>query len=58
MGAITIDTTTKEDLVCRILDGEDFVELEVMTSRVQTIAKKEELQLQNDAGSVLEPHEE
>ena len=34
MGAITIDTTTKEELVDRIIDGEDFVELEAMTSRV------------------------
>ena len=34
MGPSTIGTTSKEDLVSRILDGEDFVELEVMTSRV------------------------
>lgn len=58
MGAQTIETTPKEDLVKRILDGEDFVEFELMTSRVQTVVKKEELMLQNDAGSVLEPFEE
>eukprot|EP00353_Schmidingerella_taraikaensis_P001223 CAMPEP_0185597258 /NCGR_PEP_ID=MMETSP0434-20130131/81252_1 /TAXON_ID=626734 ORGANISM="Favella taraikaensis, Strain Fe Narragansett Bay" /NCGR_SAMPLE_ID=MMETSP0434 /ASSEMBLY_ACC=CAM_ASM_000379 /LENGTH=58 /DNA_ID=CAMNT_0028225933 /DNA_START=961 /DNA_END=1137 /DNA_ORIENTATION=- len=58
MGAITIETNTKEDLVNRILDGEDFVEFELMTSRVQTIVRKEELQQQNDAGAVLEPYED
>jgi hypothetical protein len=58
MGAITIETTTKENLVKRILDGEDFVEFELMTSRVQTVVKKEELLMQNDAGSTLEPFEE
>lgn len=45
MGAATIETTPKEDLVKRILDGEDFVEFELMTSRVQTVMKKEELLL-------------
>lgn len=50
MGAQTIEHTTKEDLARRILDGDNFVEFEMMTSRVQTIAKKEELMLQNDAG--------
>jgi len=34
MGAVTIETYTKEELVKRILDGEDFVEFELMTSRV------------------------
>lgn len=34
MGATTIETTSKENLVKRILDGADFVEFEVMTSRV------------------------
>lgn len=29
-----------------------------MTSRVQTVTKKEELLLLNDAGSVLEPYED
>ena len=29
-----------------------------MTSRVQTVSKKEELLMQNDAGSALEPFEE
>ena len=58
MGATTIETTSKENLVKRILDGADFVEFEVMTSRVQTCAKKEELLQQNDAGSALEPFED
>ena len=58
MGAIVIETTLKENLVKRILDGEDFVEFELMTSRVQTVVKKEELLLLNDAGSTLEPFEE
>lgn len=58
MSAETIETATKEDLVKRILDGQDFVEFEVMTSRVQTITKKEEMLIQNDAGSALEPFEE
>ena len=34
MGAQTIETQQKEALVKRILDGEDFVEMELMTSRV------------------------
>ena len=34
LGAQTIESNTKEDLVKRILDGEDFVEFEVQTSRV------------------------
>jgi len=50
LGAQTIENTSKEDLVNRILDGANYVEFELMTSRVQTIAKKEELVLQNDAG--------
>lgn len=58
MGAETIETATKDDLVKRILDGQDFVEFEVMTSRVQTVTKKEEMLLQNDAGAALEPFEE
>ena len=45
MGAATIEITQKEDLVKRILDGADFVEFELMTSRVQTVTKKEELLL-------------
>lgn len=45
MGATTIEVTQKEDLVKRILDGADFVEFELMTSRVQTVTKKEELLL-------------
>lgn len=45
MGAGTIESTPKEDLVKRILEGEDFVEFELMTSRVQTVVKKEELLL-------------
>ena len=45
MGATTIEITQKEDLVKRILDGADFVEFELMTSRVQTVTKKEELLL-------------
>ena len=44
MGANTIDSVDKEHLVTRILDGDDFVEFEQMTNRVQTIAKKEEMQ--------------
>ncbi len=44
MGANTIDANSKDDLVKRILDGEDFVEFELMTSRVQTVYKKEELE--------------
>lgn len=43
MGAQTIDMQTKENLVQRILDGEDYIELELMTSRVQTVSRKEEL---------------
>ena len=58
MGAQTIETNPKETLVKRILDGEDFVEFELMTSRVQTVTKKEELLMQNDAGQALEPYEE
>ena len=34
MGALTIESNPKEMLVKRILDGEDFVEFELMTSRV------------------------
>lgn len=34
MGAQTIEIQPKEALVKRILDGEDFVEMELMTSRV------------------------
>ena len=45
MGATTIEITQKEDLVKRILDGADYVEFELMTSRVQTVTKKEELLL-------------
>jgi hypothetical protein len=45
IGAETIETTPKENLVKRILDGEDFVEFELMTSRVQTVVKKEELMM-------------
>ena len=44
MGANTIEANSKDDLVKRILDGEDFVEFELMTSRVQTVCKKEELE--------------
>ena len=58
MGAKTIEQTSKEDLVKRILEGEDFVEFELQTSRVQTISKKEELLKLNDVGSVMEPYED
>ena len=49
---------SKENLVERILDGEDYIELELMTSRVQTLNRKEELLQQNDAGAALEPFED
>lgn len=58
LGPSSIDLTPKEDLVKRILEGQDFVEFEVMTSRVKTLSKKEEMLLQNDAGEVLEPYED
>jgi len=37
MGATTIEANSKDDLVKRILDGENFVEFELVTSRVQTV---------------------
>lgn len=58
IGAKTIEQVSKEDLIKRILDGDSYVEFEVMTSRVQTLSKKEELLKENDAGTVLEPFED
>ena len=34
---------SKENLVERINDGEEYIELELMTSRVQTVSRKEEM---------------
>ena len=54
----TIDQTSKEDLVSRILYGQQYVDVEYQTARLKTVVQQQAIQEENDVGAVLEQHED
>ena len=54
----TIDQTSKEDLVHRILDGQQYVDVEYQTARLKTVVQQQAIQEENDIGAILEQHED
>jgi len=54
----TIESFSKEDLVNRILEGEEYIELEHQTSKLKTVSQQMELNFEEEIGSCLEPHED
>jgi hypothetical protein len=44
--------------VNRILEGDQYIELEHQTSKLKTVSQQIELNCEEEIGSCLEPHEE